>query len=331
LKEERSFVYCWARGGEVPYSETAPASIGETFKVAVLGQLFKRDAAFNLQPGLVRKWRWDFERNLYILTLRDDIVFHNGRPATASDLEFAILRGFFTQHRSFYKIFLNSNILGIENIGDATVFKSGLVPGVKVIDAYTLELKLKTPNPNFLDNFTNAYFSLVPKETLKDDYINWKDFPIGAGPYKLVSQDLGESKFVLEKANGQIPSAPKHVSIFTKAKPVAYDIVAFLNPQTSIESYEERVSTYADSVWGLLFFIQNPLGGDPHFRKAIQYAINRKSLLSGFDQYIPTLEMLPMHMWGRTGIKDSYDLEKARELIRPFSKKWLQKTWPIPV
>lgn len=316
--------------GQAPYEETAPATILETFNSAVLGQLFWRDASFELKPGLIKDWRWDYQNNAYELTLRHDVYFHNGRHATAEDLEFSILRGFFTKYRSFYKLFLN-NIDGLEEAENHKYFKSGAVRGVKITGPYTVQIKPKIPNPTFLYNFAFAYFSLVAKEALKPDYIHWKKAPVGAGPYKIVGQDLALGKFFLEKVKSNYSTAPQKIEIHTQKNAVVYDIIAFADRPQSKTVYTSAQATYPDGVWGIFFSNQNPLGLDPAFRKAIERGVNRDALVDGFPFYQPTYEILPSHFWGRTNVSNPLDLKKAKELFATLPKNLKSKTWPVPV
>jgi ABC-type transport system substrate-binding protein len=134
---------------EAPYSELAPGRILSTFNAAVLGQLIKTDQNYNLIPGHLESWNWDFHTSEYVLKMRPGLKFHNGKPASAKDLEFSLLRGFFSAQQSFYRTYL-SNVDGVNSIRAGSPFKTGLVSGVKIIDELTLRVKLSHPNPSFL-------------------------------------------------------------------------------------------------------------------------------------------------------------------------------------
>lgn len=316
--------------GKSPYDETAPADVLETFNAAVRGQLLTRNSSFELKPGLLKSWRWNYQNGTYELTLRNDILFHNGRHATAEDLEFAILRGFFSNYRSFYKMYLG-NIDGTDEAERHTVFQSGLIKGVKITGKYTLQVKLKTPNPNFLYDLAAAYFSLVPQEALQKNYILWESVPIGAGHYKITSQDTSAGKYVLERVQNNSRTAPLKIEVYTKPNQLLYDIVAFTDPPTAKESYKVQYPKYPDRVWTIFFTNINSLGKNLSFRKAIQYGVNRKALLQGFEPYRPAYELLPSHLWGRADIQDSFNLNKAKELFSSLPKELRDKIWPVPV
>lgn len=71
---------------EAPYSELAPGRILSTFNAAVLGQLIKTDQNYNLIPGHLESWNWDFHTSEYVLKMRPGLKFHNGKPASFGEL-----------------------------------------------------------------------------------------------------------------------------------------------------------------------------------------------------------------------------------------------------
>jgi len=315
--------------GRSPYSETASGDILSAMNAAVLGQLLRTDENFDLKPGLLEKWSFDFKTRRYSLTLRKGIQFSNGREAKSADLEFSLLRGFYTNAHSFYSIFLG-NVLGIEN-AKVGKFSSGKVAGVRVVTPYTVEVELKQPNPSFLHALVLPYFSLVPIEELKSDYVNWKRFPVGAGPYRVVSGFDGK-KVVLTKTAAALSTAPERVALYTSAEGESFDVVC--DERRGIDAPElkaERTKLPTDVVT-LFFTNRNPLGTSPSFRLAVAHAIDRKAIAQGLEAYgSPTYEMLPTHFWGRADIPDPYHPAKARALLAEVPSLLLKKTWPVPV
>lgn len=312
-----------------PYDETAPASVLAAFNAAVLGQLLTIDTQFDVQPGLIVAWRFDFQEMKYILTLAPNIYFHNGRKATAADLEFALLRGFFTKHKSFYNIFLG-NIYGLEEIKEGANFKSGLVKGIKILNESSIEVRLKEPNPSFLFSLVNPYFSLVPIEALKDNYIEWKDMPIGAGPYKVVN-GYNEGKVELQYI-GKGTSASPRVNLYTELQDnVSYDVSLIDDPFNKKLNYEAELSRFPLAIWQISFHNVHALGADVNFRKAVHHALNRADILSGFPEMSSSYELLPHHFWGRLGLSDPYDLQEAKKFIAKVPKKFLVQELKVPV
>jgi ABC-type transport system substrate-binding protein len=319
-----------ATNGHAPYEETAGADTLATVNAAVLGQLIRVTDSFELEPSLLKSWKFDFSNSTYVLTLQDGVTFHNGRKATSADLEFSLLRGFFSKHRTFYSIFLD-NIDGIDEITPTTVFKSGIIKGVKIIDANRVSVRLRAPNPAFLFSLVNPYFSLVPKEEIGNDYISWKDRPIGAGPYKARSpfKDGHLSLALVDSAAH--PTSPKLVDLFTIEEPSIEYGVSLVPLSNKTDAYYEVNSKYPVSVWSVFFSNANPLGSNEHFRKAVFSAIDRSKVAQLNSTSTPAFELLPKHFWGRANLQDPFSTAKSREHLKNIPKELLKETWEVPV
>ena len=150
-------------GKELPFSKDAPVDTIYATITPILGQLIYTSNSYDLEPGLLESFSWDFENSAYILKLKPNLHFHNGRKVTSKDLEFSLLRGFYSSRPSFFLAFLN-NIKGIDAIKGKKKFASGQVSGIKVIDERSISVKLNEPNPSFLHSLARAYFSVVPIE-----------------------------------------------------------------------------------------------------------------------------------------------------------------------
>lgn len=321
-------------GGGSPYAENTAGDVLATFNAAVLGQLVVTDESFNIHPGLLESFRFDFKSSKYYLKLRPSLKFHNGRAATAADLEFSLLRGFFSNNRSFYNIYLN-NIAGIESVQPGDKFKSGAVSGVKIVDPLTVSVSLKSPNPSFLHSLSQPFFSLVPMEEMSANYLDWKGAPIGAGPYRVKGKGFENGRVVLELIDPEMKSAgaPPKVEIWTAldATNTKYDVMTNIPSDFQTGGYDLYVTKMPASVRTIFFSNKNILGQNPHFRSAVQKAINRIEIASDIADLAVTNEILPRHFWGRTRRPDPYSLEEAKKEIAKVPKDLLRKTWRVPM
>lgn len=312
--------------GHAPFIETAAAQELSTMNLAVLGRLMVLDEGFNAQPSLLQAAHYDYGRGVYILRLRDNLVFHNGRKATSADLEFSLVRGFFSPNHSFYRTYIG-NIEGI----DAAVgqkYKSGVVSGVKVLDGLTIEVKLRAPNPAFLPSLINPYFSIVPQEAFTDNYLTWKTYPIGAGPYRVLEPGFHNGLVKLSKVNPATPG-PELVTVYTKNVLPHYDIslLAKENAENSETHYPELTGAIATLFLSRL----NPLSSDPHFRKALSLLIDRSRFVVGMPGSSSATQMLPQHFWGRDTIPQTYNLEAARREVSLIPKELVKKHWHFAI
>ena len=296
-----------------PYSETAPGNILSTFNAAVLGQLIETDKNFELTPGHLESWNWDYKKSAYILKIKNGLKFHNGRNITSKDLEFSLLRGFFSNNQSFYRTYL-SNVHGVDKIKPGTQFKSGAVEGVSILDELTIAVKLSHPNPNFLLGLTGPYFSFVPLEELNPDYMTWKKTPIGAGPFKVIKEfHNGITK--LERCVKN-PKKANFVNLHTKAlKNQQYDISIFDSSDINFTNHKSSLSELPANILRISFSNVNPIAKKPAFKNFLYHALNKTHIVNGLNDLSETEELLPRHLWGRSGLKSTRDKKIAIKIL----------------
>ena len=124
-------------------------------------------------PSLAESWTESADGTTYEFKLRPGLKFHNGDPVTAEDVQFSFER---------YK-------------GASASILHERVARVEIVDPRLVRFHLKEPWPDFMTVFgttASAAGIVVPKKYLTqvgDEA--FKKHPIGAGPYKFVSQNPG--------------------------------------------------------------------------------------------------------------------------------------------
>ena len=207
-----SMVLCFAacgadeaktQGGTLVYGSTDYTAInpalyehGEINLLLFLG-LTAHDGENNIVPAAAESWKWDGTANTYTFTLRDGLVFHDGEPLTAKDVKYTIEA-------------IKNPDNGSEN---ASNFED--VVGVTVLDDLHVAIELEAPNVAMLDYLT---IGILPAHLLEGKDLVTDDFnrnPVGAGPYKLVSWDMGQS-IILEKFDDFYLGAPEIDNVIFK-------------------------------------------------------------------------------------------------------------------
>lgn len=296
-----------------PYSETAPGSVLSTFNAAVLGQLIRTDKNLDLVPGLLESWHWDFNASEYVLKLKQGLVFHNGRPVTSQDLEFSLLRGFFSERQSFYRTYL-SNVVGVDKIKPGSRFKTGMIAGIKSTDGSTLRVKLTHPSPSFLLGLTGPYFSIVAAEALEKDYLTWKSSPIGTGPYKVVSPfDDGTTVLSPVKSMG---NHIKLVPLYTKSANRHYDVIRYNAGALGLAKLNVQLSELPASILNISFSNINSDSKSPRFRELVRNIVSKDDLVVGFEELSIADEMLPKHLWGNSGNSTKLRPDLVESILR---------------
>ncbi|HWB52136.1 MAG TPA: ABC transporter substrate-binding protein [Stellaceae bacterium] len=140
---------------------------------AIHDALVRPYPGYKMGPSLAEKWEESEDGKTYTFTLRPNLKFHNGDPLTAEDVKFSFDR---------YK-----------GAGATTIREH--VDSVEIVDPRTVRFHLKEPWPDFMTFYgttASAVGIVLPKkyiEQVGDD--GFKKHPIGAGPYKFVSNTPG--------------------------------------------------------------------------------------------------------------------------------------------
>lgn len=120
------------------------------------------DRSMSLQPELASKWEpTDDKLNVWDVTLRDGVLFHDGRPVTATDVVAS-----FEYHRKHN-------------------FASGQIQKIEAVNNRVARFHLDAGNSEFpfvLAEYQNVIMPAAPPETIGLS-------GIGTGPYKFVSTD----------------------------------------------------------------------------------------------------------------------------------------------
>ena len=184
--EENTLVY-----GSGDYTAINPALYehGE-INLLLFAGLTAHDEKNNVVPGLAQDWTFDESTNTYKFTLREGLTFHDGQPLTAEDVKFTI-----------EAIMDPDN--GSENASNFEDVKS-----ITVIDDTHVNIELDAPNVAMLDYLT---MGILPKHLLDGEDMATSDFnqnPVGAGPYKLTSWEMGQS-ITMKKFEDYYKGAPQ--------------------------------------------------------------------------------------------------------------------------
>ncbi len=276
--------------------------------------LTAHDENNNVVAGLAEDWNFDESTNTYEFTLREGLTFHDGQPLTANDVKFTI-----------------EAIMDPDN-GSENASNFEDVKNIEVIDDTHVNIQLTAPNVAMLDYLT---IGILPEHILKDEDMTTSDFnqnPVGAGPYKLVSWDMGQS-ITMEKFENYYQGAPKIEKVIfkivddTDARALQLKSgelnFAQITPKVEAEFADnDDFSVYSMTTAdyrGIMYNFNNELfKNNRELPAALSYAIDRQaiidSVLLGHGQvaYSP----LQAGEYNNEAIeKYDYDPEKAQQLL----------------
>jgi len=142
--------------------------------------LVQLDDSLKVQPGIARNWKISPDGLTYTFHLRNDVYFHNsdifaegkGRKVKASDFVFSFNRLLDDALASPGAWVLASvNVVGGKN-------------SLFAIDDSTFVIRIKAPFPPFLGLLSMQYCSVVPHEAIEKYGPDFRQHPIGTGPFK---------------------------------------------------------------------------------------------------------------------------------------------------
>lgn len=278
--------------------------------------LFKLDNDMKIQPNLATGYEQTDELT-YDITLRDDVVFHNGAKFTSADVTFTFDRiAKDTQLASKQKTYISN------------------VESVTAIDDHKVRFKLKQADASFLKILASVVY-ITPKSVVEEmGDVKYGQNPVGTGPFSFASWTQGDS--VVLKANcgywGDKP-IPSQVEFRFFSEPATQisslqsgeiDIATSITPDLAA-GLSTSTDVSVQSVQGnqTFWMVLNTLSGpfaDERVRQAMNYAIDKekitKELLSGYAT--PQGQPYAESIFGSSSDVDPYpyDPSRAKELLK---------------
>lgn len=276
--------------------------------------LTAHDGENNIVPALATDWSYDEETMTYTFHLREDVTWHDGEPFTAADVKFTL-----------------EAIMDPANQSEiASNYEE--IASIETPDDYTVEIALSTPNVAMLDYLTVGILPahlLEGKDLLTDSF---NQNPVGTGPYKLESWDMGQS-ITLVKNEDYFGGEPNIDTIIFKivedSQVKAMQLqtgeldLAQVSPtdaeqfegQDAYHVYDMKTADYRAIAYN---FNSEFFSAHPNLPNALSYAIDRQAIVDtvllgqGEVAYSP----LQMGDYNDDSIeKFEYNPEKAKELI----------------
>ena len=309
-KDESTLVY-----GSADYTRINPA-MDEHCEINVLlfSGLTAHDAEDQVVPGLAERWEYDEETFTYTFHIRDGVKWHDGEPFTAEDVKFTI-----------------EAIMDPEN-GAENAPNYEDVQEITVPDEKTVCFRLAEPNVAFLEYMTMA---ILPKHLLEGEDMQQSDFfraPVGTGPYKLESWDVGQA-IVMVKNEDYYVGAPHIDKVIFKivaddnAQAVQLESgeldIALLDPKNAANfegkddftCYDMTTADYR----GILFNFWNDYWTENRdIIPAVCYALDRQAIIDSvlLGQGMPAYSPLQRNIYNNENVEHyDYNPEKAKEVL----------------
>ena len=154
---------------------------------------------------------------VYTFKVRKGVFFHNdaafpegkGREMTAEDVVYSLKRLADPKSGSTGWWILEGRVVGLdewrkaqqEKKDETQVDYSSIVPGLKTLDKYTLQVQLKAPFPQFLYALAMPYASVVAKEVVDKYGKEFINHPVGTGPFIVEKFNTAEGVTYVKNPN----------------------------------------------------------------------------------------------------------------------------------
>lgn len=304
----------------------------------VMSGLAKLDDSLEPVPDLAESWSVADGGRTYTFKLRQGVTWHDGQPFTADDVKFT------------YELLLHpknpagaSHFPYFKRILGAEAYRKGeakAVEGVQVLGPLELRVRLPVPYGPFLTIIATQ--PIVPRHILGSvpvDQMIKHEFthkPIGTGPYTFVSWKNRETA-VLRSNPTYWGQRPRIDEVVWRTVPDPFTALAELRtgklhvnglyagvPVDELETLGKDACCKAVRMpgqvsWFLDLNHRNPMFEDVRVRRAISYAIDRKTIVKTLFKGWGTIANSPFHPTSWAYKKDvtlyDGDPEAARRLL----------------
>jgi len=278
-----AFGLAWGQSGTLELAvDSSPAGL-DPHKVtafssfAVISQIYdgllELNADLQLEPALAERYEISDDGLTYTFTLREGVVFHNGRPLTADDVVYSLER-----------------ILDPET-GSPQASRFTQITSAEAADATTVVFTLSEPFAPFLSNMPNLF--VVPREVVEANG-DLQQVAVGTGPFVLV--EVVPDTYLRLEANPNYyrPNEPGVAALRYNVVPEAstraaglrtgtYHLIPDVDPTTALTLGAAANVTVLE-VPGLAYTLlgmnvtRAPFD-DPRVRAAINVALDREELV----------------------------------------------------
>ena len=298
------------------FSEDHDVAIGLIFS-----GLIRFDENMQVKPDLAKSWKISKDGLKYDFTLRENVLWHDGKKFSAQDVKFTL------------QALLDSKI----NAPSRVNFEA--IKEIKILDDSHLSITLSYPFPAFLDALN---IGIVPKHLLQGEDFYTTSFnqnPIGTGPYKFASRKKGQhiileanEKFYLQKVKTK-NLILRHISDSTisaielkkgnvDVSLVGFDFVKDFQNDKDFQVIIEKSADYR----ALGFSQDDEILKDKNVRKALNHLIKKDSIVETLLHGYGEVAHHPLQRsWASPKNYPTYDFnpKKADKLLKKagFVKK----------
>jgi peptide/nickel transport system substrate-binding protein len=314
-------------GGDLVFSSFAdatrltPNTVSDAVSNRIIGFMFdalvSTDKQNKIIPSVATSWKIENNSKRYTFNMRKDVKWHDGKPLTAHDVVFSFQMYQHPDSINPYKGSIN------------------MISKVTAKDNYTVVFDLKDPSPLFLYTVGQA---IIPKHKFPNGVKSFNDSsfhrkPVGSGPY--IFKEWKTAQRIVVTANKNYWDGRPYMDTITmKILPDAnVEVVNLLKGQVDfIESVDPKmvgqvsknkslkVTKYDTGRYDFIGLnTEDPKFSDMRVRQALQYGLNRKSIVDSVmlkNAVVASGPIHPLESPYNHAVKPyAYDVKKANSLL----------------
>jgi oligopeptide transport system substrate-binding protein len=294
------------------------------------------------KPSLAQSWKISADGKTVTLNLRQDGKWTNGDPVTAQDFVYSWKRTLDPKLAADYAY----QLYGIQGATEYNECKGAAQcaelrdkVGVRAVDDRTLEVKLTSPQPWFIQLLSHQSFFAVHRPTVEKFGDNWTEARniVTNGPFKLARWEHNSridlvkwdgwrdaDSVTLERVNGRIiTEGSTAVQAFEAGEVDALDSNQI--PTNELARLKDTDDYYESPAMGVYYYGFNlKQVPDINQRRAMSLAIDRRTIVDRITQAgeVPATGFTPNGLAGFATINpkspwtpENGDMEQAKELM----------------
>ena len=287
----------------------------------VFSRLLYKDADGETHPDIAESWQLSDDNLSLTVTMRQDVVWHDGQPCTAQD--FVAMFGYLSDEAL-------QDYEGVSKI-------QGLfapVTDVIAVDDYTLEIRLASPVP-YITDILDYWFAIRIDDEADPQFV--QSLPIGTGPFTLAEWEPTQFVRLPKFPDFYQPDLPYLDEIMFRRLDRAETLVPNLEsgtisgvqltapgdvePLQQNDDYTVEIVNAAGSIFNIIVNVNKPPFDQKEVRQALSYSLNREGMAEaaffGVSTPITSPFFTPSSLAYREDLvlAHPFDLDRAASLL----------------
>lgn len=185
------------------FTSLFPVEVNDVYSTHILSNtyegLFRFDQkTLETKPALAESFDIDNSKTVYTFQIREGVMFHNddcfsggtGREMDANDVKYCLDYVCSSHEANKWSSLFRDVIVGAEEYQSGSAKE---VSGIKVVDKYTVEVKINDPLSSLPDMLALMSTAIYPKEAVEHyGYDGLRNHMVGTGPFIATSIENGK-------------------------------------------------------------------------------------------------------------------------------------------